>query len=79
MEKWSVSQVCEFLAKEDFDEEVVELFRANKIRGRVLKLLKEEDLKHLGVTALGDIRLLLHLLQQVIIILSSSYVRIKGL
>ena len=65
MEKWSVSQVCEFLASEDFDEEVVELFRVKKIRGRVFKLLKEEDLKQLGLTALGDRRLLIHLLQQV--------------
>jgi len=47
------------------DEEVVELFRVNKIRGRVFKQLKEEDLKQLGLTALGDRRLLLHLLQQV--------------
>ena len=30
MEKWSVSQVCEFLTKEGFDKEIVELFRANK-------------------------------------------------
>ena len=65
MEKWNVAEMCGFLVKEGFDEEVVELFQANKIRGRVLKLLREKDLKQFGVTALGDIRLLLHLLQQV--------------
>lgn len=65
MEKWSVAEVSEFLVANDFDVEVVELFRRNKIKGRVLKLLTEADLQEMGLTAIGDRRLLSHLLQQV--------------
>ena len=32
MESWSVGDVCGFLIENGFDEEVVELFRCNKIR-----------------------------------------------
>ena len=65
MESWSVADVCGFLIENGFDEEVVELFRCNKIRGKVLKLLTEGDMKEMGLTAIGDRRLLNHLLQQV--------------
>ena len=66
MESWSVAEVSEFLVANGFDEEV-ELFRRNKIRGKVLKLLTDRDLQEMGLTAIGDRRLLNHLLQQVYI------------
>ena len=65
MESWSVAEVSEFLAANDFEDEVIELFRRNKIRGKVLKLLTDNDLQEMGLTAIGDRRLLSHLLQQV--------------
>lgn len=64
MESWSVSDVSDFLTSNNFDEEVVQVFRSNKITGKVLSLLSDEDFKELGLTALGDRRLLSHLLQQ---------------
>ena len=67
MESWSVAEVSEFLVANGFDEEAVELFRRNKIRGKVLKLLTDRDLQEMGLTAIGDRRLLNHLLQQVYI------------
>ena len=68
MESWSVAEVSEFLVENDFDEEVIELFRCNKISGKVLKLLTDRDLQEMGLTAIGGRRLLNHLLQQVTII-----------
>lgn len=67
MESWSVAEVSEFLVANGFDEEAVELFRRNKIRGKVLKLLMDRDLQEMGLTAIGNRRLLNHLLQQVYI------------
>ena len=64
MENWSVSDVSDFLTTNSFDEEVVKVFRCNKINGKVLSLLTEEDLKELGLAALGDRRLLSHLLKE---------------
>ena len=64
MENWSVSDVSDFLTTNSFDEEVVKVFRSNKINGKVLSLLTEEDLKELGLAALGDRRLLSHLLKE---------------
>lgn len=64
MESWSVLDISDFLMTNGFDEEVVEVFRCNKISGKVLSLLTEEDFKELGLTALGDRRLLSHLLQE---------------
>ena len=69
MERWSVAEVSEFLVVNGFDEEAVELFRRNKIRGKVLKLLTDRDLQEMGLTTIGDRRLLNHLLQQVCICL----------
>ena len=54
MEAWSIDEVCEFL-KKHFNE-VVRIFRANKICGSVLWSLNEPDMKELGLTALGDRR-----------------------
>ena len=64
MDSWSISDVCDFLADNNFDEEVVIVFRRNKINGKVLSLLTEEDFKELGLAALGDRRLLSHLLKE---------------
>jgi len=64
MESWTVSDVSDFLTSNSFDEDTVKVFRSNKITGKVLSLLTEEDFKELGLNALGDRRLLSHLLQQ---------------
>ena len=64
MENWSVSDVSDFLTTNSFDEEVVKVFRSNKINGKVLSLLTEQDFKELGLAALGDRRLLSHLLKE---------------
>ena len=41
-------------AANNFDEEVVKVFHSNKVNGKVLSLLTEEDFKELRLTALGD-------------------------
>ena len=64
MESWSILDVSDFLAANNFDEEVVKVFRSNKINGKVLYLLTEEDFRELGLTALGDRRLLSQLLKE---------------
>lgn len=53
MANLSVSDICEILAKQ-FDEDVVETFRSNKIDSPTFMDLTNEDLKELGITALGD-------------------------
>ena len=64
MESWSILDVGDFLAANNFDEEVVKVFHSNKINGKVLSLLTEEDFKELGLTAFGDRRLLSQLLKE---------------
>lgn len=61
MEGWSVEEVCEFIEEQGFQKDVIELFRSNRIRGPVLSMLTDEELKELGVAALGDRKLLLKL------------------
>lgn len=63
MESWSVEEVCGFIEEKGFEKDVIELFRANRIRGPVLSTLTDEELKELGVAALGDRKLLLKLFQ----------------
>lgn len=64
MEHWTVDEVCQFLRKNDFEENVIRAFRVNKVRGRVLPLLNDEDLKQLELAALGDRKYLQHLLSR---------------
>ena len=40
------------------------MFRTNEIKGRVLPMLDDEDLRQLGVAALGDRKYLLHIFKQ---------------
>ena len=63
MEKWSINEVCEFLRRNDFEEDIIESFRVNKIKGRVLPLLEDEDMERLGLSALGDQKYLKHILR----------------
>ena len=49
----TVSDLCAIVAKE-FDEDIVETFRMNKIDGETFLELSSEDLKELGIVALGD-------------------------
>ncbi|XP_065908764.1 uncharacterized protein [Dysidea avara] len=62
-ENWTTDDVCQFISKEGFDNEVVELFRDNRIRGRTLPLLSDNDLRELGIKALGDRKHLLQLIK----------------
>ena len=41
--------------------QVIEAFRANKIKGRVLAMLNDSDLTNLGIRAMGDRKYLLHI------------------
>jgi len=54
MEYWSVDTVCEFLSRNDFEEDVVETFRINRISGEVLPLLDADYLKELGLCSLDQ-------------------------
>ena len=50
----SVERVCDILETNGFDSEVVEAFRGNKVDWDVFTQLDKDDIKELGVTALGD-------------------------
>ena len=50
----SVERVCDFLVQNGFDYEVVGAFRQNKIDWDVFAQLDRDDIRELGVTALGD-------------------------
>ena len=60
----SVNKVCELLKKKDFDEEVVEVFRKNKVSEAVLIELDNDDLKELGIVALGDRKMIKKLINE---------------
>lgn len=45
--------------------QVIETFRRNKIRGKALLLLTDEDLEQLGLVALGDKKCLRQLINEV--------------
>lgn len=49
-----IAQICEVLRNNGFDEEVAESMRINKIDGAMLLDLSSQDLKELGIVALGD-------------------------
>ena len=50
----SVAEVSDLLIENCFDADVVECMRANKIDGTTLLQLNSEDIKELGIVALGD-------------------------
>ena len=49
-------KVCSLLRLQGITEDIISIFRMNKIDQDVLFDLDIEDLKQLGVTALGDIK-----------------------
>ena len=59
-----MNKVCELLKKKDFDEEVVEVFRKNKVSEAVLIELDYDDLKELGIVALGDRKMIKKLINE---------------
>ena len=63
MEKWIVNDICHFIADKGFHEDVLDLFSLNRVRGEVLPLITDGDLKELGVAALSDRKLLLKAFQ----------------
>ena len=54
MQGLSAVDVCKLLQANGFEVEVAEVFLENKIDGSTLLDLNSEDLKELGITALGD-------------------------
>ena len=50
----SVAEVSDLLIENGFDADVVECMRANKIDETTLLQLNSEDIKELGIVALGD-------------------------
>ena len=57
----SVERVCDILVQNGFDYEVVDAFRQNKIDWDVFTQLDRDDIRELGVTALGDRKKLIRL------------------
>lgn len=49
-----MEEVSDILNKAGFDEEVVKIFRVNKIDRSLLVALDKDDMKELGIVALGD-------------------------
>lgn len=49
-----MEEVSDILTKAGFDEEVVKVFRVNKIDRSLLVALDKDDMKELGIVALGD-------------------------
>ena len=60
-----VDGVRQLLIERDFAEDVVEIFRENRINGIVLRDLTVDDMKELGVKALGDRKKLSSLIEAV--------------
>ena len=52
----TISEVCSLLKERGLDDDVIEIFRTNKIDGAVFLELNKEDLKELGIVALGDLK-----------------------
>ena len=50
----SVEQVCDILETNGFDSKVVEAFHGNKVYWDTFTQLDKDDIKELGVTALGN-------------------------
>ena len=61
MKRWTTEKVYKFLNCNEFDEEVVGIFKMNKIYGSVPCTLNEADMKEL---ALGDQRRLQSLIKK---------------
>ena len=57
-----MEEVCSILLAADFEEATVEIFRANKVDCTILLDLDKDDMKELGVTALGDRKKLLNII-----------------
>lgn len=64
-EDLNVAEICQLLREKGFQDDVVEVFRMNKIDGSVLVELDADDMKELGVKALGDRKKLNHLIKAV--------------
>jgi len=50
----SIEEFCDILTSYNFDDDVVQVFRSNKIDGSIFLELTQEDFKELGVVSLGD-------------------------
>ena len=52
--KLGMEEVSDILNKAGFNEEVVKIFRVNKIDRSLIVALDKDDMKELGIVALGD-------------------------
>ena len=50
----STESICELLMDNGFDISIVEVFHHNKVDGEVFLELDSNDMKELGISALGD-------------------------
>ena len=50
----STEKICELLLENGFDNSVSSVFRDNKVDGAVFVDLDKDDMKELGISALGD-------------------------
>ena len=57
-----MEEVCSILQAAGFDEATVEIFCVNKVDCTILLDLDKDDMKELGVTALGDRKKLLNII-----------------
>ena len=58
-------EVCQLLRQRGFDDLVVEIFEKNKIDMDVIKDLNADDMKELGIVALGDRKRLQQLIDSI--------------
>ena len=60
----STEEICDLLLENGFDRSVAGVFRDKKIDGAVLVDLDKDDMKELGISALGDRKKLQQLINQ---------------
>ena len=60
----STEEICNLLLENGFHHSVADVFRDNKIDGAVLADLDKDDMKELGISALGDRKKLQQLINQ---------------
>ena len=54
--KLNVEEVCTLLQSNNFDSDVIAIFRRNKIPGNLMAKLEEAEMTDLGIEAWGDRR-----------------------
>lgn len=47
-------EMCKWLEGEGFEDDILDVFRSNRIDSKIFLELNKDDFEDLGVTALGD-------------------------